>query len=82
MTQYIIRFNNVYFILQLRSVMLSEGHIRIFCTLQKWLWCARAIKISRFFRDLILMDASIAGFIVKLAYERFCSSTCVFNILF
>ena len=45
---------------------------------------ARAIEISRFFRDLILMDASemndIVGFIFISAYERFCSGICVFNI--
>jgi hypothetical protein len=48
------------------------------------LWCARAIEISRFFRDLVLMDASeksIADFISRSAYERFSSSIYVSNIL-
>ena len=45
---------------------------------------ARAIEISRFFRDLILMDASemndIVRFIFISAFGWFCSGICVFNI--
>jgi hypothetical protein len=43
-----------------------------------------AIEISRFFRDLILVDASemnnTVGFFFISASNWFCSSLCVFNI--
>ncbi len=45
---------------------------------------ARAIEISSFFLDLILVEASemnnTVGFIFISASKRFCSSLCVFNI--
>jgi hypothetical protein len=47
---------------------------------------ARAIEISRFFRELILVDASemnnTAGFIFISASKRFLLCLCVFNIRF